>query len=196
MELPPFLLPGVGVTPVGQPSDPSRIRIWVRENKSGSIRLSLDNDRPFAVGPLPFGRYLLGAEHSSGCREDWIPTLCDSSDMCDAVSVEVDASDPSPRISFPLQRGATIEGLIVGLPDLVRADLVWEGKSYCDGGEFVFSDGFFAFSGLRPGSYRMRIELRDRTFLWYPGVESEEEAEVIEIREGEERIWIEMIWPD
>lgn len=195
LDLPPFILPGVGVVPVGEATDQEEMTFWIREADTGSAHVWKDYSPPFAVGPLPLGKYLLGLEQGGGpCRAEWIPTQCDSS-ACDAVSIAIDASAPSPIISFPVRRGATIEGLIFDLPGAYRRHLEWEGETFCAGNTSFSSNYELFLSGLRPGFYRLQIECQGRV-LWYPGVESEEEGEVIEIREDEERIWIEMAWPE
>ena len=195
LELPPFVLPGVSVTPAGLLSE--EIQFWIRENPADSVWAWGDDWPPYVLGPLPLGRYLLGAEHSWPCLVEWVPTRCDSTELCDAVSIELGADSPFPTVSFPLRKGAAIEGVILGaVPWRLREVRLWQsGKLVCPNSP-VYEDLTFSLSGLFPGSYQIQFEYDDHRLLWYPGVESDEEAEVIEIRENEELIWIEMTWPE
>jgi hypothetical protein len=111
------------------------------------------------------------------------------------MPIEVDLAPFATQVEFPLIAGALIEGRILRLQS-------WESGEVrlFRGGDLSCStlsstiDGYFVFRGLHPGSYRLRFEISGET-LWYPGVDSEEEAEIIEVLETEAS-WIELAWPD
>lgn len=194
LEVPAFVLPGVRIVPAGSFSE--EIRFWIRESPTDSVRVWWGSGPPYLLGPLPVGRYLVGAEQGWPCYLDWIPTECESWESCDALTVEVSAESPFPTISFPLRTGAAIEGVLTGVdPWFIREVRLWrDGESVC-GTNPLYGDGVFTISGLRPGSYRVQIRHDDGTSVWYPGVRSEKEAGLVEIREEGERVFIDVIWP-
>ena len=188
--LPPFVLPGVSVSPVGKPGVGAIF--WIRD-EAGNVRS--DEFAPYALGPLPVGRHLLGVSHRDSCRYDWMPTSCESPESCDAIPIEVDLAPLATQVEFPLSDGAVVEGRILGLQSWESSEvrLFRDENSSCSTLSSTI-DGYFVFRGLHPGSYRLRFEISGEA-LWYPGVDSEEEAETIEILETE-AAWIEMAWPD
>lgn len=99
------------------------------------------------------------------------------------------------HVDFPLGAGARIEGRVLGIAssDLNEVRLFLDGESWCSSTAST-PDAYFVFRGLHPGAYRLQFDAAGDV-LWYPGVESEEEAEVIALRESEQS-WLEMVWPD
>lgn len=190
LELPRFTLPGITIAPEG--GGEFGARFWVRDEKG---RVWREYGPPYVLGPLPVGRYLVGADHGLRCELGWIPTRCESPDTCDALPIEVVVDVPSTLVPFQLRAGARIEGRIVGAPSgtLAQMRLVGDGWEACSGGWHLAEH--FTLNGLRTGSYRLEIEVDDRV-LWFPGVESENAAEIIEISDDEELIWLDVVWPD
>ncbi|MCA9727737.1 MAG: hypothetical protein KC729_08635 [Candidatus Eisenbacteria bacterium] len=190
IDLPPLTVPGVSIEPTGVA--PADAEFWIRNPADERWSNAYS---PFVLGPLPVGRYEVGVDARTPCRTVWVPTHCDEGG-CDGIPLEISLVAPNPTVELPLIEGARIEGYVTSLerrPDLVGSLLAAD-TTLCDAEILSYHDGYFGFRGLRPGAYLLRFASRDTVF-WYPGVSSEEEAEILEVDQGNAR-WLEMPWPD
>lgn len=191
IDLPPLVVPGILVDAVGL--DGYRIQYFA-ERADSPVRLRFDDS---TLGPLAAGRYYVYAAHGLECQPSWIPSWYDGAqNRDDATIIEISPQSPTHRISFMLPLGGRISGRILGVVSGYPVTVTLVGDDDVEICPVLLDaeDGFYRFSGLPTGSYRLAVKQLD-TVYWYPGVVSEDDATTVQVQAGQVVEHLDMNWP-
>ncbi|MEZ4650858.1 MAG: hypothetical protein R3E97_19155 [Candidatus Eisenbacteria bacterium] len=156
------------------------------------------------VGLVPPGRYKVEAV-VGGCGRPWLTTWYpDAEDSSSGTVVELN-DDPASRVlRFELRRAPRIEGHLryrgtqIGVRGTVSLFEIGSDDGLCPLSMSGRGDGRFLLQGISPGTYFVRARWSTPDGLaevWYPGVDSREEATPIVLEEGDSMEGIDL-WAD